>query len=95
MTNRILIINGPNLNLLGEREQSQYGSITFDQLKEKCLKISIELNINLDFIQSFFSSSKVIYPYCDCSLSPNRLRFGPLIINILFTFDLIVYENEK
>ena len=52
MTKRILIINGPNLNLLGEREQSQYGSITFDQLKEKCLTKSKELNINLDFIQS-------------------------------------------
>ena len=33
MTNNIIIINGPNLNLLGEREQSQYGSITFDKLK--------------------------------------------------------------
>ena len=52
MTNRILIINGPNLNLLGEREQSQYGTITFDQLKEMCLKKSKELNINLDFLQS-------------------------------------------
>ena len=50
--NKILIINGPNLNLLGEREQSQYGSVTFDKLKEKCLKKSKELNINLDFIQS-------------------------------------------
>ena len=48
----IIIINGPNLNLLGEREQSQYGSITFDQLKEKCLKKSKELNINLNFTQS-------------------------------------------
>ena len=38
MTNKIIIINGPNLNLLGEREQSQYGSDTFEQLKEKCLK---------------------------------------------------------
>jgi len=36
--NNILIINGPNLNLLGEREQSQYGSITFDSLKDICLK---------------------------------------------------------
>ena len=48
----ILIINGPNLNLLGEREQSQYGSITFDQLKDKCDQKSKELNINLDFKQS-------------------------------------------
>ena len=50
--NNIVIINGPNLNLLGEREQSQYGSITFDQLKKNCLEKSKELNINLDFIQS-------------------------------------------
>ena len=52
MNNKIIIINGPNLNLLGEREQSQYGTITFDQLKEMCLKKSKELNINLDFLQS-------------------------------------------
>ncbi len=48
----ILIINGPNLNLLGEREQSQYGSITFEQLKKICIDRSTELNINLDFKQS-------------------------------------------
>jgi len=52
MNNNIVIINGPNLNLLGEREQSQYGSITFDQLKKSCLEKSKELNINLDFVQS-------------------------------------------
>ena len=52
MTNRILIINGPNLNLLGEREQSQYGSITFIQLKEKCLEKTKELNLDLNFTQS-------------------------------------------
>ena len=50
--NNILIINGPNLNLLGEREQSQYGSTTFNELKEMCLKKSKELNIKLDFKQS-------------------------------------------
>ena len=32
MSNNIIIINGPNLNLLGEREQSQYGSTTFEDL---------------------------------------------------------------
>ena len=52
MSNNIIIINGPNLNLLGEREQSQYGSITFDKLKENCLSKSKDLNINLEFFQS-------------------------------------------
>ena len=52
MTFKILFINGPNLNLLGEREQSQYGTITFEELKEICLKKSNELNIKLEFIQS-------------------------------------------
>jgi 3-dehydroquinate dehydratase-2 len=45
MTNKIIIINGPNLNLLGEREQSQYGSDTFEELKEKCLKKSKEIGL--------------------------------------------------
>ena len=52
MNNNITIINGPNLNLLGEREQSQYGSITFDDLKKICLEQAKKLNINLDFLQS-------------------------------------------
>ena len=52
MSKNIVIINGPNLNLLGEREQSQYGSITFDEIKKNCLKKAKELNINLDFLQS-------------------------------------------
>ena len=52
MAFKILFINGPNLNLLGEREQSQYGTITFDELKELCLKKSTELDIKLEFVQS-------------------------------------------
>ena len=52
MTNKIIIINGPNLNLLGEREQSQYGSTTFEELKEKCLKKSEEIGLEINFTQS-------------------------------------------
>ncbi len=50
--NKILIINGPNLNLLGEREQSQYGSTTFNDLKQMCQKTSEDIGIKLDFKQS-------------------------------------------
>ena len=52
MNNKIIIINGPNLNLLGEREQSQYGSMTFDKLKEICKKKSEELKLEVVFAQS-------------------------------------------
>ena len=52
MSNKIIIINGPNINLLGEREQSQYGSISFKSLKEKCIKKSKEIGIEIDFAQS-------------------------------------------
>ena len=52
MSNKIIIINGPNLNLLGEREQSQYGSGNYEQLKENCLKKSKEVGLDCEFIQS-------------------------------------------
>ena len=52
MNNKIIIINGPNLNLLGEREQSQYGSTTFEQLKDNCLKKGQEIGLDVEFTQS-------------------------------------------
>ena len=52
MVNKIIIINGPNLNLLGEREQSQYGSINFNELKEICITKSKDLGLSLEFTQS-------------------------------------------
>ena len=52
MNNKIIIINGPNINLLGEREQSQYGSTTLDQLKENCLKKGQEIGFEVSFAQS-------------------------------------------
>ena len=52
MSNKIIVINGPNLNLLGEREQSQYGSTTFNELKENCINKSKELGLIVEFSQS-------------------------------------------
>ena len=49
---KIIIINGPNLNLLGEREQTQYGSKDYKYLEEICQKRAKDLNINIDVQQS-------------------------------------------
>ena len=48
----IIIINGPNLNLLGSREESQYGTVTYEELKDKCADKAKELGVNLTFFQS-------------------------------------------
>jgi len=75
MSNNIIIINGPNLNLLGEREQSQYGSITFDKLKENCLNKANKLKINLEFYQSNIEGELV------STIQKAKEKFDGIIIN--------------
>ena len=50
--NKIIILNGPNLNLLGEREKSQYGNFTLKDIEEKCKDYSNKNNIELSLFQS-------------------------------------------
>ena len=75
MNNKIIIINGPNLNLLGEREQSQYGSITFEKLKKNCLNKSKELGLNVNFTQSNIEGELVNI------IQESRKNFAGMIIN--------------
>ena len=49
---KLLIINGPNLNLLGEREQTQYGSKDYNYLEKICHNEGKNLNIDIEIKQS-------------------------------------------
>jgi 3-dehydroquinate dehydratase-2 len=75
MKNNIIVINGPNLNLLGEREQSQYGSIKYEDLKNKCLEHSKGSGINIDFTQSNIEGEIVTI------IQDARKKYEGLIIN--------------
>ncbi|ARC85242.1 3-dehydroquinate dehydratase, type II [Clostridium argentinense CDC 2741] len=48
----ILVVNGPNLNLLGNRENSIYGDLTLQQINEQIKNRFKDTNINVDFYQS-------------------------------------------
>jgi 3-dehydroquinate dehydratase II len=50
--NKIIILNGPNLNLLGEREKNQYGSQTLKDIEKNCKEFADKNNINLTLYQS-------------------------------------------
>ena len=52
MEKKILIINGPNLNLLGEREESKYGKITLKEVQKNCESHAKSLNFEIKFEQS-------------------------------------------
>ena len=49
---KIIILNGPNLNLLGEREKSQYGSFTLKDIENICVEFAKNKEIKLSFFQS-------------------------------------------
>jgi 3-dehydroquinate dehydratase-2 len=49
---KIIILNGPNLNLLGEREKDKYGNVTLKDIEKNCQKFAETNNINLSLYQS-------------------------------------------
>ena len=75
MPHRIIIINGPNINLLGEREKSQYGKLTFEELKNKCLSRSSDLKVEIEFYQSNIEGEIVT------KIQQSRNKFDGIIIN--------------
>ena len=49
---KIIILNGPNLNLLGEREKNQYGSFTLSEVEKNCEKFASKNKLIISFYQS-------------------------------------------
>ncbi len=52
MKNKVIVINGPNLNLLGEREKDKYGKISLQDVENNCKEFSKKNEIQIEFFQS-------------------------------------------
>ena len=72
---KIIILNGPNLNLLGEREKSQYGSFTLKDVEKNCANFAKENKIKLSLFQSNIEGELVNL------IQKSRNEYDGLIIN--------------
>ena len=75
MTTKILIINGPNLNLLGKREENHYGKTTFEELQQNCQDYAKNKDIGLTFKQTNIEGEIVSL------IQESNKKFDGLIIN--------------
>ena len=73
--NKIIILNGPNLNLLGEREKSQYGNFSLKDIEENCNEYANKNNIKLTLFQSNIEGELVT------QIQKSRNEHDGLIIN--------------
>ena len=75
MKYKIIVINGPNLNLLGEREKEKYGDISLKKIETECLDFAAKNNIELTFKQSNIEGELVSL------IQECRNNYSGLIIN--------------
>jgi len=75
MTKKILIINGPNLNLLGQREESKYGKITLEEVKKNCITHAQSIGLQIEFEQSNIEGEIVTI------IQKSKNKFEGIIIN--------------
>ncbi len=105
---KIIIINGPNLNLLGEREQTQYGNKDYKYLEEICQSRAKDLNIDIEIQQSNIEGDIVnINIRLDFNLEPNSAlkiidysidKSEKNFVNIVYNFNLekdAILKNYK
>jgi 3-dehydroquinate dehydratase-2 len=73
--NKILVLNGPNLNLLGKRQPDIYGRLTLAQINQKIRALAKELGVDVDIRQSNHEGELVTW----IQQAPGQ--FGAIVIN--------------
>jgi 3-dehydroquinate dehydratase II len=72
---RILVLNGPNLNLLGKRQPEIYGKATLEEIEKKVRALGRELGVEVDFRQSNIEGELVTW------IQQAVGKFGAILIN--------------
>ena len=72
---KVLVLNGPNLNLLGKRQPDIYGRLTFEQINKKIRALAKELGVEVEIRQSNSEGELVNW------IHEASIQFGAIVIN--------------
>lgn len=96
---KFLIINGPNMNMLGVREKEKYGSLTLDDIYSDLSELAVELGIEVEFFQSniegeIVNSIHSAYNSCDgIIINPAGLTYYSIsILDALYAVNIPAVE---
>lgn len=94
MSQTIFVLNGPNLNLLGQREPSIYGTTTLQDIKARCIIKADKMGFAIDFRQTNFEGELVEAVHqarkeaCGIIINPAGYTFTSIaLLDALKTFD--------
>ena len=74
---KILVIHGPNLNLLGKRDPTKYGTLTMADINEQLQGIATALNCELDFFQSNHEGAIIDFLQLESSRASDGVIINP------------------
>ena len=93
---KILIINGPNLNMLGKRDPNKYGKVTLLEINEKLKKLAKELNCQLEFFQSNHEGEIIDFLQQESSRKADGILVNPgALIRYAFCFRQALVDHGK
>jgi 3-dehydroquinate dehydratase-2 len=93
---KIIVLHGPNLNLLGKRDASKYGSITMEEINQELSRLADQLGVQVDFFQSNHEGGIIDYLQTDRSRAAHGVLVNPgALIRYAYSFRQALVDLGK
>ena len=92
----ILVLHGPNLNLLGKRDPARYGTITLGEINAALQKLAEELGVRVEFFQSNHEGAIIDFLQQDSSRAAHGVLVNPgALIRYAYCFRQALVDLNK
>lgn len=93
---KILVVHGPNLNLLGKRDPTRYGTTTLEQINAALRTVALELGVQVEFFQSNHEGAIIDFLQLDSSRAAHGVLINPgALIRYAYCFRQALVDLNK